>query len=235
MQADNNPREKIENCLKEGNLKALLKKAAEIHGHYCTFLALGVKATYLAFRELEIFDNPGMEEMMVIAECNNCFVDGIQGISGCTFGNNAVIYKDFGKTAATFWPRKRKNAFRIVVKPYDEIRGKSSEAEEAAILFERTVKKREKLSPKEQKRFFELNRLISFQMLDRPDEELFKTGWTKPEKMEYAPIFDSLICSRCGESVMETHVRVKLGKPYCLDCTLADYFMMAGRGIHPGQ
>ena len=235
MLGKRNPREKIEKYLKEGNLKALLNKAAEIHGHYCTFLALGVKATYLAFRKLDIIDNPGMEEMMVIAECNNCFIDGIQGISGCTFGNNAVIYKDYGKTAATFWPRTRKKAFRVVVKPYNEIQGKSRKAREAAALFEKIVKKREKLSPEENRRFFELSRLISFQMLNRPDEELFKTEWTKPEKPEYAPIFDSVICSKCGESVMETHTRSRQGKHYCMDCTLADYFMVAGRGIHPGR
>jgi formylmethanofuran dehydrogenase subunit E len=230
-----NPREQIEKYVKEGNLKALLNKAAEIHGHYCTFLALGVKATYLAFKELDIMENPGMEELMVITECNNCFIDGIQALSGCTLGNNAMIYKDLGKTAATFWPRAKNKALRIVVKPYDEIQSTCPEAQEMASLFDRRVKKREELSPEENKRFYELSTLLSFQMLDRPIDEIFKTEWIEPEKLEYAPIYDSMICSRCGESVMESHVRLREGKPYCLNCCSIEYFMVAGRGIHCGR
>jgi formylmethanofuran dehydrogenase subunit E len=230
-----NPREHIENNLKKGNLKALLNKAAEIHGHYCTFLALGVKATYLAFKKLDIIKNPGMEELMVITECNNCFIDGIQAISGCTLGNNAMIYKDLGKTAATFWPRAKKKALRIVVNPYEKIQDTSPEAQEMDSLFDRRIKKREALSPEEEKRFYELSILQSFQMLDRPDDEIFKLEWTKPEKLKYAPILDSMICSQCGESVMESHVRFKENTPFCLNCYSTEYFMVAGRGIRKGK
>src|SRR5664280_2902492 len=46
-------------------------------------------------------ENTGMEEVVAIVECNNCFTDGIQVVTGCTFGNNALIYKDLSKTAVT--------------------------------------------------------------------------------------------------------------------------------------
>ncbi|MCL4502615.1 MAG: FmdE family protein [Deltaproteobacteria bacterium] len=39
--------------------------------------------------------------MVAIVECNNCFTDGIQAVTGCTFGNNALIFQDLGKTAVT--------------------------------------------------------------------------------------------------------------------------------------
>jgi formylmethanofuran dehydrogenase subunit E len=29
-------------------------------------------------------NNTGMEELVAIVECNNCFVDGIQVVTGCT-------------------------------------------------------------------------------------------------------------------------------------------------------
>lgn len=43
----------------------------------------------------------GMEEVIAIVETNNCFNDGTQVITGCSFGNNALIYKDVGKTEVT--------------------------------------------------------------------------------------------------------------------------------------
>jgi len=104
-----------------------------------------------------------------------------------------------------------------------------------ASLFERRIKKREELPPEEEKRLYELSTLQSFQMLDRPNDEIFKLEWIEPEKLEYAPIFDSMICSQCGESVMESHVRFKENTPFCLNCYSTEYFMVAGRGIHTGR
>jgi len=94
------PREEIERLIRKGDLEALLRKAAEIHGHFCSYLACGVKAGYIAVKELGI-ESTGMEEVIAIVETNNCFSDGVQIITGCTFGNNGLIYKDFGKTAVT--------------------------------------------------------------------------------------------------------------------------------------
>ena len=58
-----------------------------------------------------------MEEVVAIVECNNCFTDGIQVVTGCTFGNNALIYKDLGKTAVTVARRHDGAAVRLVVQP----------------------------------------------------------------------------------------------------------------------
>ncbi len=60
----------------------------------------GVIAGYLAVRELGV-KSRGMEEVIAIVETNNCFADGIQVVTGCTFGNNALIFKNVGKTAVT--------------------------------------------------------------------------------------------------------------------------------------
>ncbi|MEM2924481.1 MAG: FmdE family protein [Methanocellales archaeon] len=57
-----------------------------------------------------------MEEVLAIVETNNCFSDGIQFVTGCTFGNNALIYRDYGKIAMTFWRRDGKG-IRIAVRP----------------------------------------------------------------------------------------------------------------------
>jgi len=111
-----NPREEIEKLIQKGDLEALLRKAAELHGHFCSYLTYGVKAGYIAIKELGI-KNTGMEEAIAIVETNNCFSDGIQIITSCTFGNNALIYKDVGKTAVTVAKRDG-TAVRIALDPF---------------------------------------------------------------------------------------------------------------------
>ncbi|TDA26121.1 MAG: hypothetical protein DSO01_06175 [Archaeoglobi archaeon] len=42
------------------------------------------------------------EEILAIVECNNCLTDGVQVATGCTLGNNSLIYLDLGKNALTY-------------------------------------------------------------------------------------------------------------------------------------
>ena len=233
MDSKKDPRRGIKELLAEGDLEKLLDKAAEIHGHYCSYLALGVRAVCAAFRELEITACAGMEEVLAIVECNNCFVDGIQAVSGCTLGNNALIYKDIGKTAVTFVDRKKEKAVRIIAKYDRDDMSKGAEGKEAMGLFDRAVKKREKLSSGEKERMMELWTKLSFAILGKAEDAVFYIKKVKPPVIEYAPIFESIRCSLCGEDVMETRIRMKEQNPVCLDCAGDDYWMIAGRGIHP--
>jgi len=49
-----NPRYVIEDAIKARDLPRLLAKAGELHGHFCPFLALGVKAAVRAVNELSV-------------------------------------------------------------------------------------------------------------------------------------------------------------------------------------
>ena len=233
MKNRKDPRREIKELLAKSDLEKLLDKAAEIHGHYCSHVALGVRATYVAFRELGIIESTGMEEILAVVECNNCFVDGVQAISGCTLGNNALIYKDLGKTAVTFIKRNEGKAVRIVAKYDPEKMEKDPGAKEAMALFDRAVKKREKLAPREKEQMMELWTKLSFAILKKPEDEVFTVKIVRPEVMEYAPIFESIKCSVCGEDVMETRIGMKEKKPICLSCSGDNYWVVAGRGIHP--
>jgi len=233
MKNKKDPREEIKGLLVRGDLEMLLNKAGEIHGHYCPHVALGVMATYIGFKKLGISDSMGMEEILAIVECNNCFVDGIQGISGCTMGNNALIYKDLGKTAVTFIDRKTNKAVRLASKYSASETAKDPETMEAMALFDRAVKRRERLDPQEKKRLKELWTKMSFATLLKSEDELFDVKHVVPEAIAYAPIFDSVKCSVCGENMMETRARMKDIKSVCIPCAGDEYYMVAGRGIHP--
>ncbi|MGA1823997.1 MAG: FmdE family protein [bacterium] len=84
-----NPRRSIEEMMKRRDFKGLVEKAAEFHGHLCVFVMLGLRAGVLALERLEEESTDGMEKVTCIIECNNCFSDGVQITTGCTFGNNA--------------------------------------------------------------------------------------------------------------------------------------------------
>ena len=68
-------------------------------------------------------------------------------ITGCTFGNNGLIYKDVGKTAVTVAKRDG-TAIRIVLDPIYE-RSIKEEYSEANKLWEKIVVKREEATREE--------------------------------------------------------------------------------------
>jgi formylmethanofuran dehydrogenase subunit E len=215
--------------VREGDLEGLLKKAGELHGHFCPYVALGVRAGYTALRMLGIEQNLGMEEVIAIVEANNCFSDGIQMTTGCSFANNALIYHDLGKTAVTVAKRDG-SAVRVAVRAnysasFDE---RYPEAHE---LFEKIVTNREEPTPEEQERLSELWAETSYKQLGLPEEEIFTVERKRIELPAYAPIHDSAICAVCGESVMETKARLRDGEPVCIACADAERYVLDGSGM----
>ena len=222
-------RKDIEGLIKKGDLRGLLEKTGELHGHFCSHSALGVKAAYLAMREFGIV-NTGMEEIVAIVETNNCFSDGIQMVTGCSFGNNSLIYKDYGKTAVTVAKRDG-TAIRIALNPNFE-ESRAEKYPEANALFEKLVVRREEPTPEESTRLMQLSEEIAVELLDADDSKLFTIERKTITLPEYAPIFASVRCSRCGENVMETRVRMRDGKPVCIPCSGDEHYAMKGDGIY---
>jgi formylmethanofuran dehydrogenase subunit E len=230
------PRNEIKEFLRAGDLRSLLMRAASLHGHYCPGLAFGVKAGYAGLRRLG-FENTGMEELVAVVECNNCFADGIQMSTGCSLGNNALIYEDLGKTAVTVLSRRVNAAVRVVLKPRNwESESGSEKEREARRLFNRVVRERQ-ADPEASARMQELWTELSFQTVEEPEDDLFVIREASAKFPAYAPIFDSAECSVCGEQFMETRGRLLTGKPTCLACAGAERWAVAGSGIHvlPGK
>lgn len=220
-----NPRKEIEEAIAMGDLHRLLIISGTLHGHFCSYSALGVKAGARAMADMGIRKSTGMEEIIAIVETNNCFSDGVQIVTGCSFGNNALIYRDFGKTAFTL-VRRNGDGIRIAVRPECV----QEEAPEASELFRKVVIER-KGTPEDHERVLKLWSDVSFQLLDIPDEKAFKIQPVKIRVPPYARIFASVKCSICGEDVMEPRARIKEGKPVCLPCSGQDYYQLAGDGI----
>lgn len=196
------PRTAVEHLIRKGDLEGLLNKAGELHGHFCPYVCYGTRAGYVALRELGVQENVEMEEVVAIVETNSCFSDGVQVVTGCTFGNNALVYEDLGKTAVTV-ARRDERGVRVSLRP----ESRQSFAErypEAQELFQRAVANREKLSEEE-------SRSVSLP--------------------PYTPIFDSAVCSICGEHVMESRARVKDGDRVCMQYLGCERYILDGSGM----
>jgi formylmethanofuran dehydrogenase subunit E len=222
-----NPREDVLRVIQRKDIHTLLVKAGQLHGHYCPGLALGVLAgAYTMAQMPEMSD--GMEKLLAIVETNNCFVDGIQFVTGCTLGNNSLIYREYGKTAVTLTDRSG-NGVRYVVKPNfrEDLQKTSPEFQE---MFTKVVKNGER-STENRARFKQLAQEASFAMVDVKPEMIFKIEKVQTRIPEYASIVDNVICESCQENVMATRIVEQDGKQLCRACARSDYYEFTGDGV----
>lgn len=221
-------RRAIEAMIRSEDLGGLLRLAETFHGHLCPFVSLGVKAGQYAMATLDR-PNTGMEEIVAIVECNNCFTDGIQVVTGCTFGNNALIFKDLGKTAVTVARREDGQAVRLVVRP-DYRQQMFARYPNTEPLFQKVVVQRQG-SPEDQHRLEHMWAAIARRELQTPLEEQFVIHRLQIELPEYARIYESVVCCRCGEQLMAPRAENSAQGPLCRSCSRSRYFLLTGQGI----
>ncbi len=171
-----------------------LELAIQFHGHICPGLLLGVRAAEFARQYLGV-DPDSDEELLAVVETNSCAVDAIQAILGCTFGKGNLIFKDYGKNAYTIASRDQNRAVRIARK-YEAAPHPDSERY-------RLLSRQEILNEAEAAEKEDLLGSIFERLMTQLPEELFswqEVDFVFPEK---ARIFPTVLCSVCGEGVME--------------------------------
>ncbi len=229
-----NPRADFIKAIEKRDLARCLIKTAEIHGHYCPGSALGVMASVYGLGLLygphrlgeALTSSDGLENLMAIVEINACFADGVQAISGCTLGNNALIYRDLGKHALTLAIRGDDMGVRVCARPdFRETIGRL--VPEFYPLVEKVIKNQIH-TEEEDKRFKDTARKAAFTVIEQNFEAFFSVKKVAADLPEYAPIVDSIICSNCGEQLMSTKATTD-GK--CRLCGGEHYFQIEGRGI----
>lgn len=209
------PRTKILHCIKQEDIQTLLLMSGQIHGHFCMGVTIGVIASFLAMKKLNVLID-GMEDIVAIVEVNSCFVDGIQFVAGCTLGNNGLIYRDIGKTAVTFANRKTGKGIRYIVNQtyMDEKRSKNPQLKD---LFNEVVNKNNR-DLKLMEKFKKLSCDAAFAMLEYNFNDLFTIKDVNIDIPSHAKLFDSFICETCKESTMVTRKNIKYDKELCPSC-----------------
>ncbi len=186
----------------------------KFHGHSCMGLATGYRVAEAAMQELGS-NRDVDEELVAIVENDNCSLDAIQYVTGCTMGKGNLIFKDYGKSVYTFMLRPGGKALRMVPRTLDDsIFSTLNELRQKIFSGEATAE--------EQKLFSEKMAEALEVFLTLPLGEVVDIEEVKLELPEKARIFNSISCDACGEKVMEPRARVRDGKIVCLPC--ADHY-----------
>jgi len=186
--------------------------AVTFHGHACPGLAIGYRASEIALTMFD-YDPTKDEDLVCIAENDACSVDGIQFVSGCTLGKGNLIFRDYGKQVYTFIPRDGTEALRVSLKTDASMDTISPEAIRVRSKVFAGTANPEEIAIYEKAR----DDLIEL-YLHAPAEELFTIEKILPALPERARIFNSGVCSICGELVSESRSRVQDGKIVCIPC-----------------
>jgi formylmethanofuran dehydrogenase subunit E len=212
--------------------REIIEKARDLHGHICPYLVLGLRMGEIALKMIGIekasVEESVGEDIVAIVEVNNCMVDGIQIITGCTFGNNSLIYVDLGKNAFTLYRRGDRRGIRIYIDS-EKLRSRYF-SEEALELFKKVIVDR-KGDKDDIEKLEKLWTEIGYRLADIPEEEFSIQEVEIVEDIERAPIFESIRCSKCGELVMATRIIYIDNKPYCFACAGRGSLAVVGRGI----
>jgi len=176
----------------------------------CAGLALGLRASDLALRTLGA--DPGSNDLIVSVETDTCSVDGIQTVTGCTFGNGKLYFRDHAKSAYTFWKAGRVGALRIVARP-DGSRDSNPEFWGVFAKVQRGA-----ATDVEMAEFFADQQERSQRILAAPDDDLFRVeevGEAPPARpLVTAPVF----CDACGEATMAHRLQRRSDTSLCVSC-----------------
>lgn len=185
-----------------------------LHGHKCPAMPLGLRAGEAAMQVLGVQHSAdgGLTALVEIDRnhCSTCFADGVQVITGCTFGKGNIRSLGYGKFALTLIDNKTKRSVRVVATKEAMRRSQESEF----------IKERKngvapsKIDPAL------VDPLID-QVLSDKFENLFIIG--QIQKIDIPPMlphaFDTFTCSECGEVTVERYARVKKGNLVCIPCS----------------
>ena len=185
----------------------------KLHGHRCPAMPLGLRAGAAAMNKLGV-ERAADGQLVALVEigedhCATCFADGVQMITGCTFGKGNIRKLHYGKWGLTLIDKKTGRAVRVC--PKAEVMAANKQTD----FFQNY---RMKGVPASQVPEEVVNPLIE-RVMTMPEEQLlnisevFESKWTDPPHS-----FESFVCEQCGEMVVEDYGRILGEKKVCIPC-----------------
>jgi len=193
--------------------KMFLKAGQEFHGHKCPAMPLGLRVGAAAMNKLGV-ERAKDSQLLALVEigddhCATCFADGIQMITGCTFGKGNIKKLHYGKWGVTLVDTATGRAVRVSPKAEAMLANKRTE------FFSEY---REKGIPASQVPDELVEPLVK-KVMGAPDEMLLDIGEVFHYELEKKPhSFSSFACEMCGEMVVEGYGRPLGDKKVCQPC-----------------
>lgn len=184
-----------------------------LHGHKCPAMPMGLRVGAAAMNKLGV-ERAKDGQLMALVElgenhCATCFADGVQMITGCTFGKGNIKRLGYGKWGVTLIDKKNGKAVRVTPK------AEAMAANKKTTFF---TEYREKGIPASQVPPEHVDPLVE-QVMNAPDEQLLSISEVFDYKWEDPPhSFRSFVCEMCGEMTSELYGRVAGDKKVCIPC-----------------
>ncbi|RUT73617.1 FmdE family protein [Ancylomarina longa] len=190
-----------------------LEIGQKFHGHKCPAMPNGLRVGAAAMNALGV-ERTGDGFLHAILElgdnhCATCFADGIQVITGCTYGKGNISKTYKGKWGVTLIDKKTNRAVRVTPKAEAMMANKKTE------FF---TKYRMVGVPPTQVPDEVVEPLVQM-IMSAPDEQMLTVSEIFNYKFpKEKPSFDGFVCEECGEMVVEQYGRIKGDKKVCQDC-----------------
>ena len=193
--------------------RQVLEKALEFHGHRCWASVAGVRVGLAALEKLGV-KRSGGSQLYGIVEIGEehggmCFGDGVQYVTGCTFGKGNIRKEPLGKLGFTLIDKGSDKAVRVVFTSKLQ-----KQIAESNFMQQRSAGISPDEIPLEDQ--MELVDLV----WNAPAEDVLKIGevfdypfnWL-PEVLGFKP------CDRCGELTALAYLRVVGTQHVCIPCS----------------
>ena len=186
---------------------AILRACAESASHHdrlCPRQVLGVRMGLAGAARFGVEVPRSDRRLLVFAETDGCFADGVMAATGCAVGHRTFRVQDYGRIAITVVDTETREAVRIGVAPG---------VREAALAF----------APDEPRRYYA--QIEGYQRM--PERELLTV---EPVALTFD--LDALMgrpgvrvdCDGCGEEVLNAREIVADGRTLCPACAGPAYY-----------
>jgi formylmethanofuran dehydrogenase subunit E len=190
-----------------------LKAGQQLHGHKCPAMPLGLRAGAAAMNALAVGRAKDKELVAVLElgddHCAHCFADGVQMITGCTFGKGNIRKAGYGKFGLTLTDRATGRSVRVVPRAeaqadmkrspfFQDFRSKGIPASKVPDEVVEPMVKR---------------------VMEAPEDRILSVGAEfRTELPLRAETSATDVCEACGEMVVERYLRIDGDRMVCIPC-----------------
>jgi formylmethanofuran dehydrogenase subunit E len=189
------------------NLAQILERSMQDHDHLCPRQILGARIGMAGMKVFNFTEPPKKKELLVIAETDGCFVDGVIAATGCTVGHRTLRVEDYGKVAVTFVDVRTGRAVRVA--PALDVREQAHQ-----------------YAPNEPRHYFA--QMQAYQVM--PDDVMFtfiEVDLVTPVEEIVSKPGVRVNCDMCGEEIMNEREVTHKGLTMCHSCANGGYYRSA--------